>query len=66
MPIIRVEMFKGRTAEQKRRLARDLTDAFIGAAGGTPASVQVVITDVETGDWAQGGTLWADKLSDKT
>lgn len=66
MPIIRVEMFKGRTAAQKRKLARDLTDAFVGAAGGNPASVQVVITDIETEDWAQGGTLWADKLGDKT
>jgi len=64
MPIIRVEMFKGRTVEQKRKLARDLTEAFVGAAGGNPASVQVLITDVETEDWAQGGALWADKLSD--
>lgn len=66
MPIIRVEMFKGRTVEQKRKLARDLTDAFIGAAGGNPASVQVVITDVETEDWAQGGALWSDTLGQKS
>jgi 4-oxalocrotonate tautomerase len=65
MPIIRVEMFPGRTTEQKRKLARDLTDAFIGAAGGNPDMVQVVITDVQTEDWAHGGTLWSDKLRDK-
>ena len=29
MPIIRVEMFKGRTAEQKKKIARELVDGFI-------------------------------------
>ena len=37
MPIIRVEMFKGRTAEQKKKIARELVDGFIrGAGGGKP------------------------------
>ena len=37
MPIIRVEMFKGRTAEQKKKIARELIDGFIrGAGGGKP------------------------------
>ena len=37
MPIIRVEMFKGRTAEQKKAIARELVDGFIrGAGGGKP------------------------------
>ena len=34
MPIIRVEMFKGRTAEQKKKIARELIDGFIRGAGG--------------------------------
>ncbi|WP_306113777.1 MULTISPECIES: 4-oxalocrotonate tautomerase [unclassified Roseovarius] len=64
MPIIRVEMFKGRSVEQKRALVRDLTDAFVGAAGGTPDSVQVVITDVEKSDWGTGGELNSDRFPD--
>lgn len=64
MPIIRVEMFSGRSTEQKRALVRDLTDAFVGAAGGTAQSVQVVITDVDKSDWGTGGQLAADKFPD--
>lgn len=62
MPIIRVEMFTGRTEDQKRALVRDLTDAFVGAAGGTPESVHVVITDVAKSDWGSGGQLCSDKF----
>jgi 4-oxalocrotonate tautomerase len=47
MPIIRVEMFKGRSREQKRALVRALTDSFIGVAGGKPEGVTIVIDDVE-------------------
>lgn len=64
MPIIRVEMFEGRTEQQKRALVRELTDAFVNAAGGTPESVNVVITDVDKSDWGSGGELCSDKFPD--
>tara|TARA_X000001036_G_scaffold417783_1_gene436054 strand:+ start:820 stop:1014 length:195 start_codon:yes stop_codon:yes gene_type:complete len=64
MPIIRVEMFAGRTEQQKRALVRELTDAFVNAAGGTPESVNVVITDVDKSDWGSGGELCSDKFPD--
>ncbi len=61
MPIIRVEMFKGRTREQKRALVRELTDAFVRTCGSKPEDVTLVITDVDKEDWAAGGELMADK-----
>ncbi|KIC09319.1 4-oxalocrotonate tautomerase [Leisingera sp. ANG-M1] len=61
MPIIRVEMFTGRSEDQKRAIVRDLTDAFVQAAGGSPDSVHVVITDVDKGNWGAGGQLCSDK-----
>ena len=64
MPIIRVEMFKGRSVDQKRVLVKELTDAFVKAAGGTPESVHVVITDVDKSDWGSGGALCLDKFPD--
>ena len=64
MPIIRVEMFAGRTEKQKRALVRELTDAFVNTAGGTPESVNVVITDVDKSDWGSGGELCSDKFPD--
>ncbi len=64
MPIIRVEMFKGRTREQKRALVKELTDAFVRTCGGKPDALQIVIADVEKEDWGAGGILMADKYPD--
>jgi 4-oxalocrotonate tautomerase len=61
MPIIRVEMFKGRSREQKRALARELTEAFVRAAGGKPEGVTVILQDVDKEDWAVAGELMAEK-----
>ncbi|MBS0374376.1 MAG: 2-hydroxymuconate tautomerase family protein [Proteobacteria bacterium] len=61
MPIIRVEMFTGRSREQKRALARELTEAFVRVAGGKPEGVTVILQDVAKEDWAVAGELMADK-----
>ena len=61
MPMIRVEMYEGRTVDQKRALAEKLTEAFVETCGGTPAAVQIVISDIAKEDWATGGALAADK-----
>jgi len=61
MPIIRVEMFPGRTIDQKRNLARELTDGFVRACGGAGEKLHVVITEVERENWGVGGELMADK-----
>jgi|TARA_B100001079_G_C16317371_1_gene473035 4-oxalocrotonate tautomerase len=59
--MIQVQMFSGRTPEQKRNLVRALTDAFVQTAGSTVDAVDVILTDVEKSDWAQGGELFSDK-----
>ena len=61
MPIIRVEMLKGRTPEQKRALAEKLTAEFLATCGGNQASIQVMITELEAEDWAIGGELISDR-----
>ena len=63
MPLIQVQMFTGRTPEQKRDLVRALTDAFVETAGSTPDAVDIILTDVEQTDWAQGGELFSEKQS---
>ena len=60
MPVIRVEMFK-RTQEQKRELARELTEAFIRTCGGNKDSIKILITEVDKNNWASGGVITADK-----
>ncbi len=61
MPTLRVELFAGRTVEQKRALALALTEAVVKTLGGSPEGIDVVFCDVERHDWATGGQLWSDK-----
>ncbi|MDZ7590782.1 MAG: 4-oxalocrotonate tautomerase [Rubrivivax sp.] len=63
MPTIRVELFAGRTLEQKRALAQALTEATVRTLGGSADAVDVIFCDVERHDWATGGQLWADKAA---
>ena len=60
MPTLRVEMFAGRTLEQKRALARELTEATVRALGVSAASVEVLFYDIQKQDWAVGGALCSD------
>ena len=60
VPIIHVDMLEGRSLDQKRRLAAELTDAFVRCCGGGPAAVRVVIRDVPAANWAIAGRLLAD------
>jgi 4-oxalocrotonate tautomerase len=61
MPTLRVELFEGRTPEQKRALARELTDACVRVLGGSGDAVDVLFHDIKRQDWATGGVLWSDK-----
>lgn len=61
MPTIRVELFAGRTVEQKRALAAALTEATVKTLGGSADGIDVLFFDIERHDWATGGQLWADK-----
>ena len=60
MPVIRVEMFE-RTQEQKRDLARELTEAFIRTCGGNKDAIKILITEIDKTNWASGGVITADK-----
>ena len=61
MPTLRVELFAGRTAEQKRALAAALTEATVRTLGGSADSVDILFIDIARQDWATGGVLWSDK-----
>ena len=61
MPHIQVTMLRGRSTEQKRKLAKRLTDAMVEEAGAVRDGVTVVIVEVEKEDFARGGTLIADR-----
>lgn len=57
MPVIRVDMFPGRTSEQKKELVSELTDAFLRTCGGNREGLWVLINEVPREHWAVGGKL---------
>lgn len=61
MPTLRVELFEGRTAEQKRALAQELTAACVRVLGGSADGIDVLFYDIARQNWSTGGVLWSDK-----
>jgi len=59
MPVVTVEMWEGRTPEQKRQLVAGITDAFV-RIGTSPERVQIILKDVSKQNWAIGGKLASD------
>ena len=61
MPTFNVQIFEGRTIEEKREFVKAITEASCRTLGCSPESVDIVITDVKKEDWATGGVLWSDQ-----
>jgi 4-oxalocrotonate tautomerase len=61
MPTIRVEMFEGRTPEQKKNLVKAITQAVVDTLGSKAEGVDVILYDIKKTDWATGGELWSEK-----
>ncbi len=61
MPIVTVQLFPGRTNEQKREMAKEITDAVVRIAKTTPEATHVIFQDVAQSDWAEAGTLMSEK-----
>jgi 4-oxalocrotonate tautomerase len=60
MPFVIVEMWEGRTPEQKKQLAKDITDAFV--KNSIPAeAVQIILKDNPKNCWAQGGQMCSER-----
>lgn len=64
MPIIRIEMWTGRSLEQKRELVEVLTRETARITGCGPESVYVVIDEVSKQNWGAGGQLCSEKYPD--
>lgn len=62
MPTLRIEMWSGRTMEQKRRLVRLVTDAVVEALGVPAQDVQIKIVEGEKHNTARGGVLRSDEV----
>jgi 4-oxalocrotonate tautomerase len=55
MPVVIVELWEGRTAEQKRALIAAMTKAMVETVNANPTNLQVIIHDVPRESWGRNG-----------
>lgn len=61
MPFVTVHMWEGRSVEQKRALAKAITDAMVEHAGANPDALHVAIQEYPLENWARAGVLGVDR-----
>lgn len=60
MPILQVEILKGRTIQQKREMVKKVTDVITETLDCPKEAVRIIIREMETENFAQAGILKAD------
>ncbi|VBB07924.1 4-oxalocrotonate tautomerase [Lucifera butyrica] len=61
MPIVQIDMVEGRSAEQKRALAKKVTEAIVETAQCPAEAVTIVIRETTKQNIAKAGVLMSDK-----
>ena len=61
MPFVTVHLWEGRTGDQKRRLAKAITDAMVEHVGANPEALHIAIQDYPLENWARNGVLGVDR-----
>ncbi len=56
MPVVIVEMWEGRTLQQKKQLVDGITSSFV-KIGTPPEAVQIILKDNSKDNWAIGDKL---------
>jgi len=57
MPLVTIDMWEGRTVEQKKLLAEGITSVMTEKLGIPPEAVTIIIKDIPKHNWASGGKL---------
>lgn len=60
MPLVTIKILEGRTIEQKRGIAKDVTEAIVKNVGCPDSAVQIEMVDLKPENIAQGGKLFSD------
>jgi 4-oxalocrotonate tautomerase len=61
MPTFNIQLFEGRTAEEKRKFVEAITRTTCETLGCEPGSVDIILTDVKRENWATAGKLWSEQ-----
>jgi 4-oxalocrotonate tautomerase len=61
MPIIHVNMYEGRSVDQKRKMVVAMTDAVVKSLDVKPEAVRIIIHDLPKHNIAVAGVLASEK-----
>jgi 4-oxalocrotonate tautomerase len=61
MPIVQIDWAEGRSVDQKRELAKKVTEAVVEAGKCPPEAVTIIIRDLPKTNFAKSGSLLSDK-----
>ena len=61
MPVVTVQLWVGRTVEQKRALVQAITEAMIEHAGAKPDALHVILQEIPRENWGRAGVLGLDR-----
>lgn len=61
MPLVRIDMFPGRSLEQKREITDAITRELVRIAKCRPESVMIMFNEVTRENWGRSGTLFVDE-----
>lgn len=63
MPTINVQIFEGRSIEQKRAFVKAVTEVACSTLVCSAESVDIIIQEVKRENWATAGKLWSEPQS---
>ena len=61
MPLIRVDILKGRSDEKKKELTERLTETLSDVLGTPPEATWVIVEEHDKENWAIGGVRFSEK-----
>jgi len=61
MPVVQIQVWKGRSVEQKRAVSKAITEAMVEHMGVSPDGLDIIIQDYELENWARAGVLGIDR-----
>lgn len=61
MPVVTIQLWRGRTVEQKRALVKAITEAMVEHAGARPDGLHVIIQEIPRENWGRAGVLGVDR-----
>ena len=61
MPVVQITLLHGRTADQKRKIAKRITDALVEEAGARREAIIVAFNEVSKESYARVACSWRTK-----